>query len=88
MHIIYFLLSVVAGVLLYWLRDRSRLSYGAIQIAVALVLLRLFFFPQVFVLGLGGSVWGAFLSDAVTLFAGFYAFAQGLDNIVAALRES
>ena len=38
-----------------------------------------------YVLGVGGEgFWGAFLTDAFTLFAGLYALVQGLENVVTA----
>ena len=88
MTVIWFLLSIVGGFALYWVRNHSRLSYGAIQIAAAVLLLYLFFFPKVFSIGVGGEgFWGDFLTNAVTWFAGLYAMVQGLENVVTALRE-
>lgn len=71
MRFVCFLLSIVAGIFLYWLRNRSRLLYGGIQVAAAVLLLYLFFFPMVFSIGVGGEGYFAdFLTDTVSLFAG------------------
>jgi len=41
-----FAVAILFGVLLYWLRCRHRVLYGAAEIVVALLLLYLFFFPE------------------------------------------
>jgi hypothetical protein len=65
---VYFVVSVLFGALLYWLRCRHRVLYGMGEILVALLLLYLFFFPETAnVLGVGnwtgslGPVWGGYL---------------------------
>jgi hypothetical protein len=85
---VYFVVSVLFGALLYWLRCRHRVLYGMGEILVALLLLYLFFFPETAnVLGVGGwtgslgQVWGGYLSRAVTWFVLLYALVRGLDNV-------
>jgi hypothetical protein len=89
MRFVYFLLCIVGGVCLYWLQKHSRLSYGLLQLAVAVLLLVLWCFPiGIGFLMVGGEgVIGDLLSNAVTLFAGLYAMVQGLGNVIGAVRE-
>lgn len=89
MRFVYLLLCFMGGVCLYWLRKRSRLSYGLLQLAVAVLLLVLWCFPVGigFIMVGGEGVVGDLLSNAVTLFAGLYAMVQGLENVIGALRE-
>jgi hypothetical protein len=81
---VYFFAAIVFGVFLYWLRCRHRVLYGVAEILVALGLIYLFFFPQVFFLTGGGGGLGSpgqYLSRTVALFGGLYALVRGLDNI-------
>jgi hypothetical protein len=81
-------ITILVGVILYWCRCRHRVLYGAAEILVALLLLYLFFFPETKPFdtpggwsGSLGPVWGALLSNTVTLFAALYALVRGLDNV-------
>jgi hypothetical protein len=85
---VYFVLTVLFGLFLYWLRCRHRVLYGATEIVVALLLIYTFFFPEhrgvlqmMEWVGSLGPVWGELLSRSVTLFGGLYALVRGLDNV-------
>jgi hypothetical protein len=85
---VYFVVSVLVGALLYWLRCRHRILYGMGEILVALLLLYLLFFPETPTevgrngwTGSLGPVWGGDLSRAVTWFVALYALVRGLDNV-------
>jgi hypothetical protein len=85
---VYFVLTVLFGLFLYWLRCHHRVLYGAAEIVVALLLIYIFFFPEhrgvLQMIEWGGPlgpVWGELLSRAVTLFGGLYALVRGLDNV-------
>jgi hypothetical protein len=85
---VYFVVTILFGLFLYWLRRRHRILYGVAEIVVALLLLHIFFFPEASgALATGnwigplGPLWGELLSRAVTLFGGLYALVRGFDNI-------
>jgi hypothetical protein len=89
---VYFVVSVLFGALLYWLRCRHRVLYGMGEILVALFILYLFFFPEA-AIGLSGGwtgpvgpVWGVYVSRAVTWLVALYALVRGLDNVDALSR--
>jgi hypothetical protein len=90
MGYLYLTLAVIAAVFFYWLRARYRILYGLSEIAVSILILVLIFIPPTkdsALLISSGSPWFPTLTNAVSLFAGIYAFVRGLDNIVSTLRN-
>ena len=89
MAVVEFALCLIGGVFLYWLRNHSRLTYGLLQLAVAVLLLvAVCFNVGVGYIMVGGEGFlGDVVSNGVALFAGLYAMVQGLENVVTALRE-
>ena len=92
MPFVYLVLTVMAGLFFYWLRNNHRILYGGSEILAALALMYVIYFPH------GGPM--LLISDyvptplldilssrAVGFFASVYGFVRGCDNIVTGLRE-
>jgi hypothetical protein len=86
---LYMALTIAAGAFFYWLRGRCRWVYGIVEIAVALLIIFLIWFPHGYrLLSVGGETfWDIFLSKTVSIFVGVYAFVRGCDNLIGGLRE-
>jgi hypothetical protein len=75
---VWFVITIVVGLLFYVLRCRGRLYYGLAELAVALTIMFLTFHPPaVFLIAEESSWWGSFLSTSVGLLAGIYAWSAG-----------
>jgi hypothetical protein len=80
-------LTVLSGIVFYWLRCRCKIIYGAVEILVALTIMYIAYFPR------GGgtlltaddyvapSLAAILASQVVAFFASVYVFVRGCDNI-------
>lgn len=76
------LLTVALGLFLYGLRYRRPLLFGLLEVAVALALIFLTFYPvQSVLLTDNPPLWGPAFSEFVGALAGIYVMVDGLDNI-------
>jgi len=86
MNMIFILLTVAAGLFFYWLRGRFRLIYGMCEIAVALAIISLTFYPPTYYLAYDmPSFFEMLLSKSVGVLGGIYVMVRGLDNMDMAL---
>jgi hypothetical protein len=93
MPYVLFVITVIIAFIFYWLRNNHRISYGVIEIVVALFFIyATYFAPPGPTFIVAGTVVPApflytFAQRAVTFFVGVYAFVRGLDNLITGLRE-
>lgn len=83
MEVIGIFTAICVGLVLYGLRCRKPLIYGLLEIAVAVVIITLTFYPQKSYLLLSEEpTWfGWLLSKAVGISTGVYVLVRGLDNV-------
>lgn len=82
MSVIYFILTVAAGLFFYRVRELHPFWYGTGEIVVALAMIYLWYSPPVnFLLADEMSAWGLALSRSVSLVLGIYLLVRGMDNV-------
>jgi hypothetical protein len=82
MGVIYFIVTVVAGLCLYRLRCLRPRWYGMGEIAVGVAMIYLWYWPPVsFLITEEANPWGLALSRNVSLVLGAYLLVRGMDNI-------
>lgn len=64
----------VLGLALFWYRENFRLSYGAFEFCVGVIMSYYVFFPSFSYSGLG-------VTDGIQILGGLYVMVRGLDNI-------
>jgi hypothetical protein len=75
-------LTIVAGVIFYWLRCRLRFWYGLCEIVVAFIIIYLTFVPAYTVVVLADmSPSRLLLSKGVGILGGIYLLVRGMDNM-------
>jgi hypothetical protein len=76
-----FVLTVIVGIVAYFLRKNYRRFYGVGEIAVGVGLMYLAWFPTPYMQSVGlESVAHQILVRLVQIIVGIYAFVQGLEN--------
>jgi hypothetical protein len=78
------LLTIILGVVLYWVRSRFRFWYGLGEMGVGILVVILIYVPhEPPLLSEGGEVsfWAAWAWSVVGWLAGLYIFVRGMDNI-------
>jgi|EndMetStandDraft_5_1072996.scaffolds.fasta_scaffold185694_2 hypothetical protein len=79
--------AIGTALFFYWIRCQTRLWYGVIEIAVAVLIIFLTFYPQTNYLLIAQSSQWSWLSRAAGALAGIYVIVRGLDNIENGLGE-
>lgn len=64
----------ILGFLLFWYREKYRLSYGAFEFCVGVIMSYYVFFPNFSYAGLG-------VTEGIQVLGGLYVMVRGLDNI-------
>lgn len=64
----------ILGLALFWYRENFRLSYGAFEFCVGVIMSYYVFFPTFSYLGLG-------VTEGIQILGGLYVMVRGLDNI-------
>lgn len=75
------LLTVVFGVLLYWVRSRCRFWYGVCELIAAVLLVIFISVPHQVAYIDEPPFWEPWAWSAVGWLAGLYVFVRGMDNI-------
>jgi hypothetical protein len=89
MAVLYFLLSMIAAMLLFSLRRRHPFLYGILECAVGITGLMLTFYPQIsYMPTLETTPLGMALSRWVAIVGGIYLLVRGLDNMERDLPRS
>ena len=75
-------ITIVFGLIFYWIRSHRLSVYGIVEVAVSLGVIVLTFYPQTFALLFQEPpLWGFLLSHGVGVLAGIYLMVTGLDHI-------
>lgn len=64
----------ILGLMLFWYRENFRLSYGAFEFCVGLIMSYYVFFPEFSYSGLG-------VTEGIQILGGLYVMVRGLDNV-------
>jgi hypothetical protein len=79
------LLTIIAGVILFWVRSHLRFWYGVGELVAGMLVVIFVYVPhQPPYLALGGDdlpFWAPWAWTAVGTLAGLYVFVRGMDNI-------